>query len=204
MILTILKKSLHLLPMPQFKRFYMESVEPLRRHLRKISGMKGEDLDDILQETYLQALKSWDSLQDPQAALGWLFTIGRRQLFRHYDQTSKQRQRHDETRVEDLEETSADRSLNPESSVGEQNTTRVIADMISMIPDPVRRTAVRRYYLEEWSLREIAAEQGVNPSTITTWLSRFRDNARQQLQYLNDAPRRAVAVPLETLGGKSS
>ncbi len=204
MILTIIKKSLHLLPMPQFKRFYMESVEPLRRHLRKISGMKSEDLDDILQETYLQALKSWDSLQDPQAALGWLLTIGRRQLFRHYDQTSKQRLRHHETPVEELEETSSDGSHNPESKMGEQNTTRVIADMISMIPDPVRRTAVRRYYLEEWSLREIAAEQGVNPSTITTWLSRFRDNARQQLQYLNDAPRVTVSVPLETLGGKSS
>lgn len=184
MLLTLIKNSLKQLPLEQFKQFYVQSVGPLRNHLRRLSGMNGEDLEDILQETFLQAARSWHGLQDHQAALAWLMTIGRRQLFRFFDQKTK-------TRIfqGDLD-TTDDRGMGkmdhlgttPETIVSGQSTTRIIHDLIAGIADETKQLAIRRYYLEEWSLPEIAAAQNINASTLTTWFSRFRETARQSLE----------------------
>lgn len=49
--------------------------------------------EDMVQETFMRAWKALDSLQDPNAAKSWLFTILRRELARYYSKNSKEQNR---------------------------------------------------------------------------------------------------------------
>ena len=38
----------------------------------------GSEAEDLVQETFVQAFRAWDQLQDPSAARSWLYAIARR------------------------------------------------------------------------------------------------------------------------------
>ncbi|RZA16033.1 MAG: hypothetical protein EOP10_25305 [Proteobacteria bacterium] len=55
----------------------------------------------------------------------------------------------------------------------------IVLKEIDGIDDERRREAIRLYLLEDLSLKEVSETLGVNLSTLTTWISRFR----QKLQF---------------------
>jgi RNA polymerase sigma-70 factor (ECF subfamily) len=188
-----------------YRLFYKRSVRPLAAHLRQL-GARDQDLEDVIQDTYVEAFKAWGSLRDDEAAIAWLLTIGRRQLWR---QRARRRRRDAELSEAALGEQTLDEVLPAESAglpidspvgagptssiearLDARATARDVTALIASIDNPTRREAVELFYLQEVPLPELSASTGVKVSTLTTWLCRYREKARRLVPegVASDAP----------------
>jgi RNA polymerase sigma-70 factor, ECF subfamily len=162
-----------------YQEFYRKSFKPLVAHLRRLGITNQVDLEDIVQETYLEAFKSWGTLKDSAAAIAWLLTIGRRQMFKHFrKQIEKQNYIYDNFELDELVDETI---FCPAEAMESRSITKSILKEISMIKDERKKQAIQLFYLEDADLTDIADETGVNASTLTTWFSRFRQEMRKTL-----------------------
>lgn len=158
------------------REFYAATVRPLAAHLHRLGLKHPQDLEDVLQETYLQAFKSLSELQDAQAALAWLMTIGRRQMARHLERGKRGPDTCD-----------ADLTILPSSVVPadiDLDARRLCSEVRAVharLSCPKRKLAIDLYYFQEVPLPEVVQVTGVGASTLTTWLSRFRQEVRAAL-----------------------
>lgn len=172
-----------------FRAFYGATVRPLVRHLKKLGVDRPEDLEDVMQEAYAQAFRGIDAVRAEEARVAWLFTIARRQWGRTLERRKKL------TPIgEDADDPAPPDDGRPsaEDALDRQGTFGRMKEMIAQIGDPKQREAVELFYLYDWDLAEVSAELGVNPSTVTTWLARFRTRARGALAA--PKPRRLVSL----------
>ncbi|MHB1627451.1 MAG: RNA polymerase sigma factor [Bacilli bacterium] len=63
------------------EQLFTEHAQHVHRYLAAMAGK--EEADDLLQETFLRALKSWSRFRGESAARTWLFAIARRTLADH-------------------------------------------------------------------------------------------------------------------------
>lgn len=191
-----------------YRQFYRRSLRPLAAHLRALGARDQQDLEDVLQETFVEAFRSWSSLKDEGARLAWLFTIGRRQLWQHRTRNKRHlcahatmsggapevmaegaMERHIATEAaSDAVAASSDDTL--VHALHTQSLTKQIKVMIDAIPDVHKREVITLFYLNDLALPDISAATGIKTSTLTTWLSRFREQARRAFSDASaDAPR---------------
>jgi len=60
---------------PPFERFYCEHCDEVLGYLRRLLGQRAED---AWQETFLRALRAYDTLQHGRQLRAWVFTIATR------------------------------------------------------------------------------------------------------------------------------
>ncbi len=65
-------------------RVYRDTVHELYRFVSRRSGGSRELAEDITQETYLRAVREWQSRRLPDVPLAWLQTVARNLLLNHY------------------------------------------------------------------------------------------------------------------------
>lgn len=117
---------------------------------------------DLVQETLLRAWKALDGLREEAAAKGWLITILRRELARHYERTRR-------TDV-DLEHVAiADGRPGPE----EDADLAVIRGHIAALDEEYREPLIMQVLLG-FSVEEIAAAMEMKQATVLTRLFRAR------------------------------
>jgi RNA polymerase sigma factor (sigma-70 family) len=150
---------------------------------------RGEDLEDVLQNVYLEAHKSFADLRDPQAGLAWLFTIGRRQYARYVALRVRRRRLFADVAPDDERGAGEAGEARP-AAVDERLVTGGLCGQVFALMDqvenPTRRLALQLFFLEDLSLKEIAARTATNVSTLTTWISRFRQQAQARIGALDD------------------
>ncbi|MGE0174151.1 MAG: RNA polymerase sigma factor [Oligoflexales bacterium] len=162
-----------------YQDFYQKSFKPLVSHLRRLGIKNQADLEDIIQETYLEAYRSWESLKDAAAGVAWVLTIGRRQMFKHFrKQTERQNNIQDNFDFEGIVDESI---FCPAENMENRTMTHTIIQEIGMIKDERKKRAIQLFYLEDANLTDIAHSTGVNASTLTTWFSRFRQDMRKTM-----------------------
>ncbi|HWG52022.1 MAG TPA: sigma-70 family RNA polymerase sigma factor [Gemmatimonadaceae bacterium] len=158
------------------------------------------DADDVVQETFLRAYRSWHTYQSGSDCRKWLFTICRNVFLR-----SREREVH---KVEyggsdaELETLVAVRMSTPLIQAGEDDLFSrldvgpAIRQAIARLPD-VFRSAVQLVDVEEMSYEEAAAILVVPVGTIRSRLFRGRRLLQEMLiTHARDAgivPREAVA-----------
>jgi RNA polymerase sigma-70 factor (ECF subfamily) len=184
-----------------YRLFYKRSVRPLAAHLRQLGARDAQDLEDVIQDTYVEAFKAWSTLRDDEAAVAWLLTIGRRQLWRHRARRKRSQAELGEAAlgertIEEIvpSEDAASPPSSLEARLDAQSAARQVTELIAGIDNPVRREAVELFYLQDVQLPELSAATGVKVSTLTTWLSRFREQARRVLPAAAEA--RPPRLPL--------
>jgi RNA polymerase sigma-70 factor (ECF subfamily) len=166
-----------------FHDFYRATFRPVVRHLRRLGLAHEQDLEDVVQEAYAQAFRSWQSLRAPEAQVVWLLTIARRQWGRVLAKRGRlsPAPRAATDADIDLVVEQVARDLSPEDSLIRTTTLATLKAEIAAIGNVRQRQAVELFYLFDWDLPEVCAATGVNASTLTTWLSRFRQKARAAL-----------------------
>ncbi len=125
---------------------------------------------DLVQETFLRAWRSLDSLRDTAAAKPWLITILRREHARLYERKTPQFADVDEIEVAD------EREGHMPESAGEEAVIR--AAMQSL--DAKYREPLLMQVLGGFSCEEIARELNITPAAVMTQVFR----ARQKLKAL--------------------
>jgi RNA polymerase sigma-70 factor, ECF subfamily len=91
------------------------------------------DADDLVQDTYLRAYRSWRTFSPGSNALCWLFTICRH---RHIRQALQSR------RTVDLEHADVASTVNVHEQTAQRELVALIHDAIRRLPEPYRSTIV--------------------------------------------------------------
>lgn len=146
------------------------------------------DADDLVQETFLKAQRSFASFQRGTNAKAWLFTVLRRL---HIDRHRRARVRPTTLAEEALDESPLAPAA-PAAAEAEDWASippEAVRAAIHAVPDPFRLAVVLRD-LEGLSYGEIGALLEVPPGTVMSRLHRGREYVRQALvQQLKGRPR---------------
>ena len=123
--------------------------------------------EDLVQEAFLRAWRSLDSLQNDKAAKAWLFTILRRENARLYE-----RYRPDLVDIDDhsIAETSKDE---PDTAMEKEIVHKAINQLESEYRDPLLLQVVGGF-----SGKEIADILDLNSNTVMTRLFRARSQLK--------------------------
>ena len=147
------------------------------------------DADDVVQETYLRAFRSWHTFQPGTDARRWLFTICRNVFLR-----MRERERHTvEAEDGDVEALAAmsqvadARREGTETTLARLDLGPAIADAIDKVPEPFR-SAVVLVDVEDQSYDAAAEVLGVPIGTVRSRLFRGRRLLQEMLfDYARDA-----------------
>lgn len=143
-----------------------------RRHARMVNGLayrllgRDEEVDDLVQEAFLAALRSLDRLENPQAFAGWLCSI----LVRTAHKTLRRRSLL--TRLGMRRATPID----PDAVISHSVPPEVRAELAAIygVLDRMRpevRVALVLHRVEGLSVPEVAERMGLSVSTVKRRLS---------------------------------
>ncbi|WP_242395178.1 RNA polymerase sigma factor [Anaeromyxobacter oryzisoli] len=148
------------------------------RIARGFAGLDADDVDDVIQDTFVRAFQSLAKLEQPARFGPWLLTIARNRAL-----SRLARRRAGDQLVEELSREATallepDRLPDPDAEVELELVRRIIAEL----PEGAEKETVRLFYVEGGlSAREIAARLGVGKSAITMRLERFRAKVKRRL-----------------------
>ena len=155
------------------KRKYALLIEAHSQDLYKYALWLCKDknmAEDVMQEAFLRAWKSLDSLREAKAAKGWLFTIFRREHARQFER--KQFQYQD---VEEMD-TLADAQMGYDDSA----EAFALRNALKRLPQDYREP-LEMQVLGGFSCDEIASILDISSSAVMTRLFRARKKMRQIL-----------------------
>lgn len=131
--------------------------------------------EDLVQETFLRAWRSIDSLQEEKAAKAWLITILRRENARRFE-----RKRLD---LVDIDEQPVGDTVSP--SVEQQMENHLLRRQIAKLA-PEYREPLLLQVIGGFSGEEIASILELNTNTVMTRLFRARNQLRDAMQQDQD------------------
>lgn len=148
------------------------------RIARGFARLDADDVDDVVQDTFVRAFQNLAKLQQPARFGPWLLTIARNRAlsrlarWRASDQLAEDLSREADALIE------PDRGPDPDAGAELELVRRLIAEL----PDGAEKETVHLFYVEGGhSAREIAARLGVGKSAITMRLERFRAKVKRRL-----------------------
>lgn len=132
--------------------------------------------EDIVQETFLRAWKSLDSLNDEKAAKSWLITILRRENARRFE-----RKQFDLVDMDDV--SLADEALSSnETEIEHRELRALMANLSEEYREPLMLQIIFGYTGDE-----IAEQLELNKNTVMTRLFRARNQLKEALEKSNDS-----------------
>ncbi|MCB9378613.1 MAG: sigma-70 family RNA polymerase sigma factor [Holophagales bacterium] len=156
----------------------------------------GSEAEDLVQETFVQAFRAWDQLQDPSAARSWLYAIARRACQRMH------RRRSGEPKdLETLEELMPRPASTVPDLAGDggphaarlrSEARELVERALAELPEAFRLPLVLSD-IAELTVAEIAQVLGLKEATVKTRLHRARLKLRAVLA--TGLPQREAAPP---------
>ena len=134
-------------------------------------GGQGPAAEDVVQETYVEAMRSAHTYRGDAALTTWLCAIARRRLIRHYD--AERRQEDARAGLTELRP----RLVDELQSVDESDAVMLA---LGRLPATQRQVLVLKY-LDGLSVEEIAATLGRERVQVQSLLQRGRDGLRKHL-----------------------
>lgn len=160
-------------------------LDAVYRFALRLSGAP-DQAEDLVQETFLRAYRSWDQYTRGTAAKSWLFTICRNVFLRRRER----RQRHDEIVEENVERPGGGNPVNPvwvsvlgvdpEGDFFDSIVDGKIVEAIEELPEEYR-TAVILSDVEGLPYAEIAELMDVPVGTVKSRLFRGRRRLQEVL-----------------------
>ena len=142
--------------MSEMKRIYEEYGRPVYRFLLSLTGNK-DWAEELLQETFYQALIHIDKFEGRCSLYTWLCCIGKNAWLKECNR----RKRYADTPYEELR--LADPALTPEEAAIRADELRRIRRAVRKLPEPYRDVFILHIY-GGLKLKEIAAVYGKSES----------------------------------------
>jgi RNA polymerase sigma-70 factor, ECF subfamily len=142
-----------------FDEFYRASSRRVLRFAYAMTG-DGETAQDLTQEAFIRAWRSWSRVSRYEHPESWVRVVVAR-LATDVWRRTRVRRRHEAA------------LRPPEPIAGPSELTVVLIGELRRLP-PRQRHAFCLYYLLDLPVAQIAAEVGVSPGTVKSWLHRAR------------------------------
>ena len=167
-----------------FERLYSGYRDKLYFFVLKNVGTK-EAAEDIVSETFLDAMEDIGSLRAEEAFGSWLYSIAYRKCIRHNEDSS--RTAHFETE-EEQELAISDYGLNepvqlPEDYAVSRQRKEQLKSVIDSL-SPEQRSAVILYYYNEQTISEVAEALGISESAAGKRLFDARKKIKKKVEKL--------------------
>ena len=160
-----------------FSELYRRTRPMVARLVGGFAPLDADEVEDVIQETYVRAFKALPRLKEPGAFEAWLLCIARNRARTRLDRKSHTRQLEEE--VADPEPEAVPHL--PEALQTERDIA-VVRQLIAELPEGEEKKTVQLFYIEgELSAREIAEKLGVGKSAVTMRLERFRARVKREL-----------------------
>ncbi len=167
-----------------FERLAKDSIAPLFGMARRLAG---DGAEDLLQETLMRAYRSFETLEDHQAGLGWMQRI----LVNVYrDRLRKDARAVREVSVEEVDEFSLYRTIAEEDPLPYSDALHVeflhsfgredLHAVLMRLPERYRAPLVLRY-MQDFSTKEIARILDEPLGTVLAQLHRGRKLLEKEL-----------------------
>lgn len=165
---------------PAAQRALYDATRPAAwRVARGFAALDADEVEDVVQESFVRAFRHLARLQDAARFKPWLLTITRNRAL-----TRLARRQADAAALAELGQESETHAahevapVDPEAHLAEALVRRII----DALPEGPEKETVRLFYVEgELSAREIAEKLGVGKSTITMRLERFRGKVKARI-----------------------
>lgn len=142
----------------------------LRYAARVLGGSDAaEAARDVVQETWIGAIRGLRGLRDPAQFPAWIYGIATRKCADAIRTNTRRRR---------LDGQAGESSSRVENLASEQQID--LATALRGLP-PVHRAVVHLFYREEFSVQEIASALGIPAGTVKSRLHHARDALRRQL-----------------------
>jgi RNA polymerase sigma-70 factor (ECF subfamily) len=152
----------------------------VQRLASTFSELDPDEVDDVVQESFVRAFRALKGLKDSERFSAWLFTIARNRARSYLTARSTHARAVEEaTRESNLAEENV-----PAASVQLEREAelRAVREVIDGLREGPEKETVRLFYLDgTLSAREIADRMGVGKSAVTMRLERFRARVRREL-----------------------
>ena len=143
--------------------------------------------EDIVQETFLAALKSAKGFKGRSSAYTWLCSIAYHKVADHYRRQSRERKRMvsgvDVDTVDDAE--NPGRQPQPDSLIEFAETRQVVNEALAKLPWDYRQVLILKY-VEEMSVLEISQIMDRSPKSVEGLLTRSRKALQTHLSGLRE------------------
>ncbi len=158
-----------------FDRFYERFVDRLYTMIYYHLGAQTPDAEDVLQETWLAAIKSLPAFHGKARLFTWLCSIAQHKIVDH------RRRRGDKTAAPLYDDQARQ---NGDNHIGATETRLVIRQALGKLPASQQQVLLLKY-IQGLSVGEIAAMTGRSPKAVESLLSRAREGMRAALEREN-------------------
>lgn len=159
---------------PSLSRLVARWHPKLLRHAWRVLG-DAERARDVVQEAWIDILRSLTGLDDVAAFPAWAYRIVTRRCQRVFNRSAREL-------LDPLEDGEDRGPAAPESESGEFAAELAnVIDAIATLPG-AQRAALALFYIEELSVAEIAIATDVPPGTVKTRLMHARRKVRALLE----------------------
>jgi len=142
------------------------------RVARGFGDFDGDDVEDVVQESFVRAFRSLATLKEPGRFGPWLLTIARNRSLSRLARRRAGSELAEEVQRE-IEVAATEVRATPDPDAGAE--LELVRRLISELPEGPEKETVHLFYVEgSLSAREIAERLGVGKSAITMRLERFR------------------------------
>lgn len=155
-----------------FQRYQM----PLFVYVSEMVGDEQTSLD-IVQEAFIRATKSIDQLRDDAKFGSWLFGIAQQRCIDHWRKRKREPDFDDDNQPVEVD---ADVESPSEWLVRKEEGDRIIG-LIKQLP-PRHRAVLLLYYVQEFSLEEIAEILDCQMGTLKSRLYHARQRLRRKIE----------------------
>ena len=165
----------------ELEKIYNEAYKAV--YWTAMSLLKNEaDAEDIVQDTFVTLIESYDTIQDKSKVIPWLKKIAANKCLNRLTRT-KTDAAPDEF-FEDVEALPED--FLPDSIVESEETRKIIMDIINnSLSEDVRRTLIL-FYFDEMSTKEIAEAMGIPQGTVLWRLSFAKKKIKKEVEKYED------------------
>ena len=157
----------------EWDEFVEQYYNPIFRFCFQILGSR-EEAEDLTQDTFFKAYKSFATLEKPESAKYWIYSIARNGCI--------DRKRWWKRIL--LQDTLSDEL--PANS-GQPDLSITLRKLIQKLPQKQREVFVMRHW-HGFSTEETARALGIDPGTVKSHLKRAIDKLKRQLSSDNQGP----------------
>ncbi|WP_171818412.1 sigma-70 family RNA polymerase sigma factor [Pyxidicoccus fallax] len=160
-----------------YSELYRRTRPMVARLVAGFAPLDPDEVEDVIQETFVRAFKALPRLKEAGAFEAWLLSIARNRARTRLERKASTRRLEDD--VADPEPETVPHI--PEALQLERDI-EVVRRLIAELPEGEEKRTVQLFYIEgELSAREIAEKLGVGKSAVTMRLERFRSRIKREL-----------------------
>ena len=177
----------------ELEQIYNEAYKAV--YWTAMSLLKNEaDAEDIVQDTFVTLIESYDSINDKSKVTSWLKKTAANKCLDRLKLAKTDNM--DEEFFDSVEAVPED--FLPDSIVESEAARKVVVDIINnSLSDDIRRTLIL-FYFDDMSIKEIAVALGVPEGTVSRRLNFARNKIKKEVEKYekdNDTKLYAMAIP---------